>query len=638
MNGNTDYQFTVIDYTLPTIQLNDDVLEVEPENNTENNPKNTTIRITFTKSIILQNSNEIYLKTDNPDINTIIPSIIKIDDENDRILTIKSTSRFKSTVVYYLEIGSNSIKDYNNHFYLGLTKGEYQFTSEDYTLPGIILNDCNPVNKETDVSLTNPIDILIPNSIIIQFTEDVSIVDGLESLISLQSSEQAFNEDTGDIEDVEEIIPINMETIGTQLILTPHNMLKQSTLYFVKISGGAIWDETNYLPSIYRSPDLSEYYYSFVTIDDIPPEIQLNDSFQLNITPIHQSINVLKNTPIIITFNEPIQIKNHHNIRLKEFDTDIPINITSTIIEETKLHIIANNNGMTSEMKYYVEITADAIQDKANNPNLYAGIQGVGLTKTEYEFTVIDYIPPVINFLQGLNPLNLASEVSPDTDITIDFSENIIIQNNNSIYLKKEIDDEIIPIVIPINIDNNTGNQVPTTRLTINPNIYLPSKNKFYVQIDSDAISDITGNYFTGLIKNDYSFTSQDYEAPEIIRVIPSYNMVIDELEPKILIKFNENIKILNSNDNLNIINFNTNINHDTIPFSDSTKLVIQDSQLVIQNYIPFEYNKEYYITFGNNIISDISQSENIFAGILDSSILIGITIGIISSSISFFK
>ena len=51
-----------------------------------------------------------------------------------------------------------------------------------------------------------------------------------------------------------------------------------------------------------------------------------------------------------------------------------------------------------------------------------------------------------------------------------------------------------------------------------------------YIQIDNDAISDINNNYFIGINKNEYSFISEDYDEPEIINVVPSYNLIIEEI------------------------------------------------------------------------------------------------------------
>ena len=42
---------------------------------------------------------------------------------------------------------------------------------------------------------------------------------------------------------------------------------------------------------------------------------------------------------------------------------------------------------------------------------------------------------------------------------------------------------------------------------------------------------------------------------------------------------------------------------------------------MIVHNYNQFEYNKDYYITFNSDIISDTSPSKNIFGGILDNSI-----------------
>jgi len=159
-----------------------------------------------------------------------------------------------------------------------------------------------------------------------------------------------------------------------------------------------------------------------------------------------------------------------------------------------------------------IELNGGTISDNAGNTATLV-LAGVGSTTA----VLVDGIAPTAS---AFSPLNGATNVTPNANLSITFNENIILGTGNII-----IYDELATPIVIIDVESPGGQlSIADEVLTINPTADLLELTDYYVHIGNDAIHDLVGNAYAGINNNTtWAFTVADITAPS------GYDVTIDQ-------------------------------------------------------------------------------------------------------------
>jgi surface protein len=236
----------------------------------------------------------------------------------------------------------------------------------------------------------------------------------------------------------------------------------------------------------------------------------------LSSTPADDDTNVSNTTNIFLTFDENVNAGDGDIIIKKTSDNTVfeRIAANSNLVTGTGTNLIEINpsNTFASGTEYYVVIDSDAFQDLSGN--YYAGI----LSITALSFTTQDTGSP---YITSKTPVHLATDIAVDANIVLNFSETVISQSgghyitifNNSDGTEFE----------KIDVTNVKVSGSGTNQITVNPTSNFVEKSTYYVNIDSTAFQDSSGNSFIGIGgTNNYKFTIADTTPPTLSTSSPS--------------------------------------------------------------------------------------------------------------------
>jgi len=329
------------------------------------------------------------------------------------------------------------------------------------------------------------------------------------------------------------------------------------------------------------------------TIDTLPP---VANSF----TPADNATSVSKNSNLVVTFNEDIQIGTG-SITLNKA-SDNTVIATNVLVNGNQLSIdpiidLADNSN------YYVEIANGAISDIAGNA--YAGITG-GEAWNFQTIVPSDSTPPGVS---SFSPVDNATKVAVSANLVVNFNESIKKGSTGNIIIKKLADNSVVET---IGVTSGKAT-VSGNKLTINPTKNLLPNTDYYVEIGNGAIKDLAGNSYTGITgKTAWNFKSIDSTPPKVSSFSPVDNATKVAVTANFVVNFNESIK-KGSTGNIIIKKLADNSVVETIGVT-SGKATVSGNKLTInptKNLLP---NTDYYVEIGNGAIKDLAG--NNYAGI----------------------
>ena len=212
------------------------------------------------------------------------------------------------------------------------------------------------------------------------------------------------------------------------------------------------------------------------------------------------------------------------------------IDVTSSQVTGTGTNVITINpaNDFASTTQYYLQIDSSAFDDKSGNS--FAGISD----KTSLNFTSADKEAPTLN---SSTPLDDAANISVNSDIELTFSESVDVETGK-IYIRKTSDDSLLE-EIDVNSAQIAG--TGTNVITVNPANDFASTTQYYLQIDSSAFDDKSGNSFAGISdKTTLDFTSADIKAPILSSSTPEDDAADISVNSDIELTFSESVDVEN--------------------------------------------------------------------------------------------
>ena len=549
-----------------------------PADNDLNVSNTANIFLTFDENVNAGDGDIIIKKTsDNNVFETIAANSNLVTGTGTDVIEINPSNTFASGTEYYVVIDSDAFKDLTGNYYAGISSTTaLSFTTLDSTNPS--LSSSSPAHLDTDVA--------VDTNIVLNFSEAVDVESGNITI-----------KKTSDDSTVETIDVTSTQVTGsgsTQITINPSSALDDSTEFYLIIDATAFDDAAG---NSYAGIDNTNSMLSFTSIDNTNPTLSSS-------VPVDNATGVSAVANITLTFSEAVDVESG-NITIKKTSDDSTletIDVTENKVTGTGTNQITINpsNTFSSSTEYYVLIDATAFDDAAGNS--YAGISST----TALSFTSQDTGNP---YLTSTTPAHQATGIAVNTNIVLNFSENVDVESGN-ITIKKTSDDTSVET---IDVTGNTVTGSGSTQITINPSSNLDEITSYYLIIDATAFDDASGNSFGGISsKTTYNFTTVDNTNPTLSSSAPADNATGVGRKADIFLTFSEAVDVESGN-----ITIKKTSDDDTFETIDVTGNKVTGSGSTIIKINPsntFASGTEYYILIDATAFDDAAG--NSYAGI----------------------
>ena len=549
-----------------------------PADNDLNVSNTANIFLTFDENVNAGDGDIIIKKTsDNNVFETIAANSNLVTGTGTDLIEINPSNTFASGTEYYVVIDSDAFKDLTGNYYAGISSTTaLSFTTLDSTNPS--LSSSSPAHLDTDVA--------VDTNIVLNFSEAVDVESGDITI-----------KKTSDDSTVETIDVTSTQVTGsgsTQITINPSSALDDSTEFYLIIDATAFDDAAG---NSYAGIDNTNSMLSFTSIDNTNPTLSSS-------VPVDNATSVSAAANITLTFSEAVDVESG-NITIKKTSDDSTletIDVTENKVTGTGTNQITINpsNTFSSSTEYYVLIDATAFDDSAGNS--YAGISST----TALSFTSQDTGNP---YLTSTTPAHQATGIAVNTNIVLNFSENVDVESGN-ITIKKTSDDTSVET---IDVTGNTVTGSGSTQITINPSSNLDEITSYYLIIDATAFDDASGNSFGGISsKTTYNFSTVDNTNPTLSSSAPADNATSVGRKADIFLTFSEAVDVESGN-----ITIKKTSDDDTFETIDVTGNKVTGSGSTIIKINPsntFASGTEYYILIDATAFDDAAG--NSYAGI----------------------
>ena len=229
------------------------------------------------------------------------------------------------------------------------------------------------------------------------------------------------------------------------------------------------------------------------------------------LSPADDATGVAPSADLVATFDEDIALKNGGTVTIRNLGPSPDADEVITIPDAGRLSVLDNvltinpMSDLDTGNNYAVQISNDAIEDLAASPNAFNGISD----DATWNFTTAapDTTAPMIS---TLSPADDATGVGPTTNLLATFDEDVALTGAGTITVT-DITDNSSSFTIDLSAlpDPDAAVSVSGAELTIDPASALDGDTAYAVQISADAIEDLSGNDFAGILNNnDWSFTT----------------------------------------------------------------------------------------------------------------------------------
>ncbi|MEQ8416539.1 MAG: Ig-like domain-containing protein, partial [Imperialibacter sp.] len=229
-------------------------------------------------------------------------------------------------------------------------------------------------------------------------------------------------------------------------------------------------------------------------------------------------------------------------------------------------------------------------------------------TPVSYILTVTssDVTAPTIS---SFNPINNSTDVAVASNLVATFSEPIELVNSKIIQIVRY--PELVAheqYTLP-----SANVQVSGSTLTINPTNNFLNSAAYYVFIASDAITDVVGNPFAGIVSNGVwqfnTVAGADITAPTISSLSPADNATGVAVNGDLVVTFSENIVA-----NTGVITIRDIGGSIHSSYSVNGGATIANNTLTITPSFNLNASTEYYVDLGVGVVKDVAG--NTFAGL----------------------
>ncbi len=373
---------------------------------------------------------------------------------------------------------------------------EFQIDGSDATRPSI--TSFVPID-DVDDPANDPIDIESTTTLTINFDEDIVAGFGnIKLFANLDPDVQVL-----DIPATSSLVDI----VGDQVTIDISGItLSGNVEYYINIDKGAFTD----VPGNTFAGFSDETTWNFLT------ETETNAPVVSSLSPADNATGVDVDSDLTITFNEPVKqgVGGNLNIRLSSNGYIVEtVSSSSFTFDGTNVTIPLDRLGGLSG--YYVNIDQDAIADLGDNK--FPGISG----SFAWSFTTASESDAPVAQTSTFSPAHTSSGAAVGTNISFFFDEVVspIAGKNITIYI-----DDGVPTVFETFDVTDPGILVSGNQVVINPSTDLDFVEDYYIEIESGAFEDASGN-ITPALGGDgiWNFqTGVDTSNPYIVSTTPT--------------------------------------------------------------------------------------------------------------------
>lgn len=442
-------------------------------------PIASPITITFDEPVFAASGN--IQITSVEDTRTISVTSSAVRGSGTTQILIQPPAALQPNTNYTISIPDSAFQDEAGNLYIGTT---WAFSTS--AAPVNAVAPFSPADNATSIPINTTLSITLDNNVQARSGKFVEI-----RRISNNSTFERF-----------EATSARISVTNNVVTITPSTSFEANTAYYVLIDAGAFT-----LPD----PSGSEWYHGIAGASiwnfSTDPGNETNPPTISAVSPVHNGVLGSLNTQLQLTFNEPvfpssgnIEIRNAANGAL--FRT-IPITSERITGGGTYQFTIDPNKAIAGDVekpfmnntKYYVTIGNRAIRDAAGNH--YAGITASNV----WTFTVSqDSVRPTLN---SLSPVNGAATVQQNATFIATFNEAIMkVNGSNGVQFHQSGTGAPGPINANFSVDPADNKRL---LITAPPNT-LNSNTSYYIIIENNAVSDLAGNPFVGIL-NEYQWT-----------------------------------------------------------------------------------------------------------------------------------
>lgn len=331
-------------------------------------------------------------------------------------------------------------------------------------------------------------------------------------------------------------------------------------------------------------------------VDSIWVATDSNAPMIAEMSPENGASSVSLSTDISISFSEEILAGTGNISIIRSSDDSVleSIDVTGSQISITNNEVtIELDNSLEEETQYYILIDAGAFTDSSSN--VFAGIAD----NTSWTFTSTATPPSIVS----TNPENGSDMIAVDSDLEITFSESVI-AGTGSIAIYEYASDALFESI------DVSGSKVTFSdnTLSINPDNTFEEGTKYYVILDSAAITDTSLNAFEGIDESSvWNFTTI-YPAPLIVELSPADNSANVAFDTDLEITFDQEMEAGNGYVSI----YSNGVEIMSLPASAAGTF---DGEMVsIELSEELESNTDYYVLIDEDAF--VSSNGVAFAGI----------------------
>ena len=579
LNGSApqNFTFTTTESTPPQ------VVSLSPEDDSENVAySGQTFTVTFDEEIrsatgyidIRNSANGLQFEEFQPSDLTFGSNSISFTPQND----------FELGSSYYVRI--QNVADLEGAFVENTTSNTFwNFTVEPATPPSIV-----SLTPEDDA-----LEVALESNLIMKFDEPVYVQEASSS-----PNIQLYALDGSGLVEQFDLPSARVTGAGTGAItIDPTDNLIDDTKYFVRVNNAFEDDKGS------AAPNITSLNWSFDT--GKPPALT-------SFTPSHKAIDVPVNTNLVLTFDEPMEMfgSGTSGIQLRKvsdgsFIDGINMNSSEVSGLGTSVLTIDPSQDLPGSTEMYVTISNTALEDQQGER--YDGI----LDNTTWIFTTeeLDLTAPTV---ETFFPLDDATDVSVDTDLTLSFDEPIQFTGTSSQISILQKSNNALLMTIPT---NSAAVEIDGQDLNIELPQDLPQSTEVYVHVTGNIIEDLSDNLFGGISSNEtWNFTTEtvDGDPPAVVSFSPADEGVDVAVDGTFTVTFDEDVFYAG---NFGFITARRKSDMEGVgSVSIQNDVTFSGSQISFSFSTDLPANEEIYIQIDGNKIED--QFGNLYGGFSD--------------------
>ena len=212
--------------------------------------------------------------------------------------------------------------------------------------------------------------------------------------------------------------------------------------------------------------------------------------------------------------------------------------------------------------------------------------------------------------LSSSTPANNATGVAVDSNIVLNFSENVDAESGGTITIKKTTGNAVVETIDVTDTDIVTG--TGTSQITITPSSNFDNNTEYYVLIAGTAFDDSSSNSYAGISSTTaLSFTTVN-AVPTLSSSVPADDATDVERDANIILNFSENVDA--ETGDIEIYKTSGDVLVETIGVTSGQVSGSGTSQITINPSSNFDAETEYYVLIDATAFDDSDSGS--YAGI----------------------